>query len=70
MGGFALASSPGLLLTPWLLTWLNRGDAARAARGEGLARLAARVSGVALVAGALFALNRDAWSRFVAYCTT
>jgi hypothetical protein len=70
MGGFALASSPGLLLTPWLLAWLNRGDAARAARGDQLARLATRVSGVALVAGALFALNRDAWSRLVAYCTS
>jgi hypothetical protein len=69
MGGFALASAPGLLLTPWVLAWLNRGGALRAAWAEGGLRLAIRVSGAALAAGALFALNRDAWQRLVAYCT-
>ena len=70
MGAFALASAPGLLLTPWALGRLRGVEAGApgARHGERLVRLAIRVSGLALAGGALFALNRDAWHRFVAYC--
>ena len=70
MGGFALASTPGLLITPWLLRWVGRGGPRRAGWGDGLVRAAIRLSGLALAGGALVALNRDAWHRFVAYCST
>jgi sulfite exporter TauE/SafE len=70
MGGFALASAPGLLVTPWVLAWLHRGGERRAAWGAGLVRLGVRAAGVALAGGALFALNRDAWQRLVAYCSS
>lgn len=70
LGGFALASAPGLLVTPWILRWLGRGGAQRAGWGDGLIRAAIRLSGLALAAGALIALNRDAWHRLVAYCST
>ena len=69
MGGFALASMPALLLTPWVLAWLGRAGAARAARADALVRLAIRGSGLALAAGALHALDRDLWPRIVAACT-
>ncbi|MFM7531364.1 MAG: hypothetical protein ACKO5J_02520 [Rubrivivax sp.] len=70
MGGFALASAPGLLVTPWVLRWLGRGGPQRAGWGDGLVRVAIRLSGLALAGGALVATNRDAWHRFVAYCTS
>lgn len=70
MGGFALASAPGLLVTPWVLGWIRRGGPQRADQGERWVRLAIRVSGAGLAGGALVALNHDAWTRFVAYCTS
>jgi sulfite exporter TauE/SafE len=70
MGGFALASAPGLVVAPVVLARLNRGGASRAAWAGGLTRLAVRASGAALAGGALFALNRDAWQRLVAYCSS
>jgi hypothetical protein len=70
MGVFALASAPGLLVTPWALGRLRQGRAGQAdtKRGERLVGVALRVSGLALAGGALYALNRDAWHRFAAYC--
>ena len=70
MGAFALASAPGLLLAPWALGRLRQAEAPRPGTGlaERLVRLAIRASGLALAGGALFALNRDIWHRFVTYC--
>ncbi len=68
MGGFALASAPGLLLAPWLLHWLRRNRPGGARGAETTVRLAIRASGVLLAGGALVALDRDAWSRLLAFC--
>jgi len=70
MGSFALASAPGLLLMPWVVGRLGRAGTGGAGLPEAWVRLAIRSSGAALAAGALYALNRDAWHRFATYCTT
>lgn len=69
MGTFALASAPGLLLTPWVRARLGRAGTGGVGHGGAWVRVAIRASGVALALGALYALNRDAWHRFVAYCS-
>lgn len=70
MGGFALASAPGLLAAPWLLDRLASRQAAVSPRGlpDRFVRAAIRVAGALLAAGSLFALNHDLFSRFLAYC--
>ncbi|HEY8877815.1 MAG TPA: sulfite exporter TauE/SafE family protein, partial [Roseateles sp.] len=61
MGGFALASTPGLVLAPlWRARLLRRG-----AGGE---VLALRLAGLALVVGAAWALGHGVWQRAMLAC--
>jgi sulfite exporter TauE/SafE len=71
MGGFALASAPGLLAAPWLLNRFaspRGGIAAKRGVPDRAVRAAIRVAGALLAAGSLFALNHDLFARFLAYC--
>ena len=63
MGGFALASAPGLLFGPWALKKLLHGGPAAARE-----RLAVRAAGALLVAAALWALGHGAWQQIAAFC--
>ena len=63
MGGFALASAPGLLLGPW--AWKKLLQADHAAARE---RLAVRAAGVLLVAASLWALGHGMWQQIAAFC--
>jgi len=67
MAAFALGSAPGLIAGPWLLTRLGGADRGGAAGGSGV-RIATRLSGVMLVAGALWALGHGLWAQLRAYC--
>lgn len=61
MAGFALASTPGLVLAPlWRARLLERG-----AGGE---MLALRLAGLALVLGAAWALGQGVWQRVMLAC--
>ena len=63
MGGFALASAPGLLLGPW--AWKKLLPADHAAARE---RLAVRAAGALLVAASLWALGHGMWQQIAAFC--
>lgn len=61
MAGFALASTPGLVVAPlWRARLLKRG-----AGGE---TLALRLAGLALVLGAAWALGHGVWQRVMLAC--
>ncbi|MDR7331966.1 sulfite exporter TauE/SafE family protein [Roseateles asaccharophilus] len=61
MGGFALASTPGLLMAPlWRAKLLKR--------GEGGDVLALRLAGLALAAGAGWGLAHGVWQRVLLAC--
>lgn len=61
MGGFALASTPGLLMAPlWRAKLLKRG-----ADGD---VLALRLAGLALTAGAAWGLAHGVWQRVLLAC--
>jgi sulfite exporter TauE/SafE len=62
MGGFALASSLGLLWAPWLWRRLGAGGTRRAEAW------AARLAGAMLVAAALFALGHGLWHEVAVLC--
>jgi sulfite exporter TauE/SafE len=62
MGGFAAASSLGLLWAPWLWRWVGLAGTRRAEAW------AARLAGAMLVAAALFALGHGLWHQVAAYC--
>lgn len=65
MLAFGLASAPGLLAFPWMVRRLDQsGPALQAQR----VAWAVRAAGATLVAGSLFALNRDWWGRLLALC--
>lgn len=63
MAGFALASSGGLLLAPWLWSQVRRSG-----RGPALERGLVRLAGALLVASALFALGAGVWHQVAAFC--
>jgi uncharacterized protein len=65
MGGFAIASSPGLLLGPWAWRHLMRGTDAAARE-----RWATRAAGLLLVAASGWALGHGVWHRVAAFCAT
>jgi sulfite exporter TauE/SafE len=65
MLAFGLASAPGLVAFPRMIRRLDRAGAGPQARGVSWAL---RASGAALVAGSIFALNRDWWGRLLALC--
>ena len=67
MAAFALGSSPGLVAGPWLLARLGGADRGVASGGSGV-RIATRLSGVMLAAGALWALGHGLWAQIRAYC--
>ena len=61
MAGFALASTPGLVIAPlWRAQLLKR--------GEGGEMLALRLAGLALVAGAAWGLGHGVWERVALAC--
>jgi sulfite exporter TauE/SafE len=61
MSGFALASSPGLLLGPWAWRRLGSGR-------QGGERLVTRAAGLLLVGASGWALGHGVWSQVAAYC--
>ena len=63
MAVFAVGSAPGLLAGPWLLGRLG----ARAMGGRAV-RMATRLSGGLLAAGASWALGHGLWAQIRAYC--
>ena len=63
MGGFALASAPGLLLGPW--AWKKLQQQGHAAARE---RLAVRAAGLLLVGAAVWALGHGVWQQIAAFC--
>ncbi len=63
MGGFALASAPGLLVGPWAWKKLKQGG--RLAARE---RLAVRASGALLVGASVWALGHGMWHQIAVYC--
>jgi len=63
MAGFALASSGGLVLAPWL--WRL---ARRSGRGPALERALVRLAGALLAGSALFALGDGVWHQLAAFC--
>jgi sulfite exporter TauE/SafE len=64
MAVFAVASSPGLLLAPWIWQKISRsGDSA--ARRE---RWAIRAAGGMLAAASGWSLTHGLWERFAAFC--
>jgi uncharacterized protein len=58
MAGFAAASTPGLVLAPWLWRRL----------GPGSDGWAIRAGGGLLAAAALFSLTHGLWQRVAAWC--
>ncbi len=58
MAGFALASSAGLVLAPWLWRRL----------GAGAQTQLVRAAGALLMLGSLFAIGAGAWQRVAAWC--
>lgn len=61
MAGFALASTPGLVIAPlWRARLLTR--------GEGGEMLALRLAGLGLVAGAAWGLGHGVWERVALAC--
>jgi sulfite exporter TauE/SafE len=61
MAGFALASTPGLVIAPlWRARLLRRGE-----RGE---VLALRLAGLALAIGAAWGLGHGVWERVMLAC--
>lgn len=65
MGGFALASSAGLILAPWLWQRLLQGEGA--ARRE---RWVVRSAGLLLVGASGWALMHGIWAQVAAFCAT
>jgi len=63
MGGFALASAPGLLVGPWFASRLLGGSSSAARE-----RLAARAAGLMLVAFSGWALLHGVWHDVAAFC--
>ncbi|MDO9002556.1 MAG: sulfite exporter TauE/SafE family protein [Aquabacterium sp.] len=63
MGGFALASAPGLIVGPWVARHLLGGSSSAARE-----RLAARAAGVMLVAFSGWALLHGVWHDVAAFC--
>ena len=63
MGGFALASAPGLLLGPWAWKKLLQGGQAAARE-----RLAVRAAGALLMGASLWALGHGMWQQIAAFC--
>lgn len=63
MGGFALASAPGLLVGPWVARRLLGGRSSAARE-----RLAARAAGALLVAFSGWVLLRGVWHELAAFC--
>ncbi len=61
MAGFALASTPGLVVAPFWRARLLR-------RGAGGDTLALRLAGLALVLGAAWALGHGVWQRVMLAC--
>lgn len=74
MAAFALGSSPGLAAGTGLLAWRPGstrgagGATSAAADGGRSVRLATRLSGGMLAAGALWALGHGMWAQIRAYC--
>ncbi len=64
MGGFAVASAPGLVFGPWVWRRLLRGG--RAAQRE---RWATRAAGLLLVLAAGWALGHGLWEQVAAFCS-
>jgi len=63
MAAFAVASSPGLLLAPWVWRKMSRvGDAATRERW------AIRAAGAMLAAASGWVLTHGLWDRFAAFC--
>jgi len=62
MAGFAAASSPGLLLAPWIWQRLDRQDGLR---WNGWLT---RAAGLMLVGASSWALGHGLWQRVAAYC--
>lgn len=65
MGSFALASSAGLILAPWLWQRLRQGEGA--ARRE---RWVVRAAGLLLVGASGWALTHGIWQQFAAFCAS
>lgn len=63
MGGFALASAPGLLVGPWAWKKLMQGGHAAARE-----RLAVRASGALLVGASVWALGHGMWHQIAVFC--
>lgn len=61
MAGFALASTPGLVIAPLWRARLLR-------RGQGGEMLALRLAGLGLVAGAAWGLGHGVWERLALAC--
>ena len=65
MAAFAVASSPGLLLAPWIWQKLSRRSDAAA-----LERWAIRAAGGMLALASGWVLTHGLWDRFAAFCAT
>ncbi len=65
MSGFAIASSAGLLMAPWIWQRFMHGDAA--VRRE---RLIVRGAGLLLAVASGWALSHGIWHQFAAFCAT
>ncbi len=63
MAAFAMASAAGLQATPFILRRLG-------GQGGAVAEWAVRLAGLALAAGAAWALGHDLWGKVLAYCTS
>lgn len=63
MGGFALASAPGLVLGPWAWKRLLQGGQAAARE-----RLAVRAAGGLMAVASLWALGHGVWQEVAAFC--
>jgi sulfite exporter TauE/SafE len=64
MGGFALASAPGLVFGPWVWRRLLRSG-----RGAQRERWATRAAGLLLVVAAGWALGHGLWEQVAAFCS-
>ncbi len=63
MAAFAVASSGGLVLAPWVWRWLSR-----AGQGPRLERALVRGAGGMLVLGSSFALGAGVWHQIAVFC--
>jgi hypothetical protein len=65
MAAFALTSSAGLWLAPWIWRRIGMAGTDRAARVE---RWAVRAAGAMLVVASGWSLGHGLWQRVLAYC--